>query len=99
MRSLAGPEDRPPIDWSSLAAAMDSLAAVQLDIKRLRTRVEDATSPLHRDRVATEAAENLQSAINALRDIIYGLGLTPHSYISALQTDGVKPPPGHVAPG
>jgi hypothetical protein len=77
---------------------MDSLAAVQHDIKRLRSRVEDATSPLLRDRVATEAAENLQSAINALRDIIYGLGLTPHSYISALQADGAKLPPANLAP-
>ena len=62
------------VDRSQLAALMDKLVAVQLDLKRLCNPI-GVQAPLqgHAEKTIAEACEILQSAIGDLRAVIYRL--------------------------
>jgi hypothetical protein len=73
MRSQSPPEQWTPVDRSQLAALIDKLVAVQLDLKPL---CDDAGSKVEEAKVQTvvaEACEVLQSAIDDLKQVIFRL--------------------------
>jgi hypothetical protein len=74
MSSLQKIDSWAPVDWSSIVTSLDTLVAVQLYVKWMSELPELAQE--NRKAAAALAAQNLQSAVDALTAIIRGLGLT-----------------------